>query len=334
MLTLIVQRLAATALLLLAVSVVTFAFTSLAPGDPARMAAGRMAPPEKIAQMHKELGLDKPLPVRYWRYLKRLVRLDLGVSYLTGRSVRGDLQRFVPPTLQLVSIAMLCTLVFGVLFGTLAAYSAGSAYDRTSTVLASATTAIPVFWAGLVFQLLFFYYLHWLPQGNQLPLSANAPDHTHFLLLDIVLAGRWDLLVPALKHLVLPVLSLAVVNTGIIVRVMRQSLLLEMGKPYAVVARAKGLRRWQITYHHLLRNALNPVVSLIGIQFGYTIIGAVLVESIFDWPGLGSYSYDAITNLDYPAILGVSLFVAFAFAIVNLVVDIVQGILDPRVRLN
>jgi peptide/nickel transport system permease protein len=293
-----------------------------------------MAPESKVIQVRHELGLDKPLPVRYWRYLERLSRLDLGVSYLTNRSVRGDLERFVPPTLELVTLAMLCTLVLGILFGTISAYTAGSAYDRTSTVVASSTTAIPVFWAALVLQLVFFYYLGWLPQGGQLSLSAQPPVHTRFLLVDLVISGRWDLFVPALTHLILPVLSLAIVNTGIIVRVMRQSLLLEMNKPYAVVARAKGLRRWQVTYHHLLRNALNPVVSLIGIQFGYTIIGAVLVESIFDWPGLGSYSYDAISNLDYPAILGVALFVAFAFAMINLLVDIVHGILDPRVRLH
>jgi peptide/nickel transport system permease protein len=334
MISLIAQRLAATALLLLAVSMITFAFTSVAPGDPARMAAGQMAPTSKVLEMRHELGLDKPLPVRYWRYLKRLVQLDLGVSYLTGRPVRSDLQRFVPPTLELVALAMLCTLVFGVLFGTISAHTAGSPYDRASTLLATSTTAIPVFWAGLILQLVFFYYLNWLPQGGQLALTAQPPDKTGFLLLDIVLSGRWDLFGPAVLHLVLPVVTLAVVNTGVIIRVTRQSLLQEMGKPYAVVARAKGLRRWQITFHHLLRNALNPVVSLIGIQFGYTIIGAVLVESIFDWPGIGSYSYDAISNLDYPAILGVTLFVAFAFAMVNLVVDIVQGILDPRVRLH
>jgi peptide/nickel transport system permease protein len=334
MISLITQRLAATALLLIAVSMITFVFTSVAPGDPARMAVGQMAPTSKVIEMRHQLGLDKPLPVRYWRYLKRLVRLDLGVSYLTARSVRSDLGRFVPPTLELVALAMLCTLVFGVLFGTISAHMAGSPYDRASTLLATSTTAIPVFWAGLIFQLVFFYYLNWLPQGGQLALSAHPPDKTGFLLVDIVLSARWDLLIPAIQHLVLPVLTLAVVNTGVIIRVTRQSLLLEMSKPYAVVARAKGLRRWQITFHHLLRNALNPVVSLIGIQFGYTIIGAVLVESIFDWPGIGSYSYDAISNLDYPAILGVTLFVAFAFAIVNLVVDIVQGILDPRVRLH
>jgi peptide/nickel transport system permease protein len=334
MLRLILQRVGATVVLLVAVSMITFAFTSLAPGDPARMAAGQMAPTSKVIELRHELGLDKPLPVRYWRYLKRLVRLDMGVSYLTNRSVRADLQRFVPPTLELVALAMLCTLVLGVFFGTLSAHLAGSAYDKTSTLVASATTAIPVFWAALVLQLVFFYYLSWLPQGGQLALSADPPDKTGFLLLDIVLAGRWSLFVPAVQHLALPVVSLAIVNTGVIIRVMRQSLLREMSRPYAVVARAKGLRPWQVTYHHLLRNALNPVVSLIGIQFGYTIIGAVLVESIFDWPGIGSYSYDAISNLDYPAILGVTLFVAFAFAVINLVVDIVHGMLDPRVRVH
>ena len=334
MIRLITRRLVATAVLLMAVSVITFSFTSLAPGDPARMAVGQMAPTSTVIKMRHTLGLDKPLPVRYWRYLERLVHLDLGVSYLTNRSVVGDLKRFVPPTLELVTIAMLVTLILGVLFGTLSAHLAGSAYDRGSTLFASATTAVPVFWAALVFQLVFFYYLNWFPQGGQVSLSTEIPNQTGFLLLDIVLSGQWGLLGSAASHLVLPVLSLALVNTGVIIRVMRQSLLQEMSRPYAVVARAKGLRPWQVTYHHLLRNALNPVVSLLGIQFGYTIIGAVLVESIFEWPGIGSYSYDAISNNDYPAILGVTLFVAFAFAMVNLVVDIVQAYLDPRARLS
>jgi peptide/nickel transport system permease protein len=330
----ILKRLAVTLVLLVAVSMVTFVLTSLAPGDPARMAAGRMAPESKVIELRSELGLDKPLPVRYWRYVKRLAHLDLGVSYLTNRSVGADLARLAPPTLQLVFLAMLLTSILGVAFGTLSAHLAGSPYDRASTLVASATTAIPVFWAAIVLQVVFFYHLGWLPQGGQLPPGTAAPDWTGFLLLDVLLTNRLDLFVPALEHLILPVLALALVHIGVIARVTRQSLLHEMSRPYAMVAKAKGLSTWQITFTHTLRNALNPVISLIGIQFGYAIVGAVLVESIFDWPGLGQYSYEAISNLDYPAILGVTLFTAFAFAMVNLMVDIVQGILDPRTRVN
>jgi peptide/nickel transport system permease protein len=256
------------------------------------------------------------------------------VSYLTNRSVGADLARLAPPTLQLVFLAMLLTSLLGVAFGTLSAHLAGSPYDRASTLVASATTAIPVFWAAIVLQVVFFYHLGWLPQGGQLPPGTAAPDWTGFLLLDVVLTNRLDLFVPAIEHLILPVLALALVHIGVIARVTRQSLLHEMSRPYAMVAKAKGLSTWQITFNHTLRNALNPVISLIGIQFGYAIVGAVLVESIFDWPGLGQYSFEAISNLDYPAILGVTLFTAFAFAMVNLMVDIVQGILDPRARVN
>lgn len=330
----VAKRLGATALLLLVMSVVTFALTRLIPGNPARVAAGQYAPESEVSRMSHQLGLDEPLPIQYLRYLWRLLHLNLGVSYQTGRPVLADLERYVPATLELVILAMVCTLLAGVTLGAISAYHAGSKFDRVATLVASITAGAPVFWVGLLLQLTFFYHLGLLPNGGEVAPNVNPPNRTGFLLVDIVLTGQWGLLIPALEHLVLPVLTLTIANIGLIMRVTRQSFIREMGRPYALVARSKGLRTWQIMYHHLLRNALNPVVSVLGIQFGYTITGAVLVESIFSWPGIGKYTYDSVTNLDYPAILGVTLFVTFAFVIANLLVDLVHAWLDPRLRLQ
>ncbi len=331
----VLGRLLAVVVLLIAMSAITFTLTKLVPGDPAQLVAGQNAPREQVARIHQEMGLDDPLPVQYWRYLERLAHLDLGQSFQSGRPVLDDLRRFAPSTLELVIVAVAIIFVVGVALGTLSAYHAGSVYDRSSSIVASATAGAPVFWVALLAQLVLFYWLGLFPSGGELPVNSTPPpDRTGFLLVDSVLAGQWPMLGTAITHLVLPVLALVIVNLGIIVRVTRQSVLAEMSKPYALVARAKGLPRWQVTLRHLVPNALNPVISLIGIQFGYAIVGAVLVESIYSWPGLGNYAYNAITSLDYPAIMGVTLFVAFAFTIVNLLVDIVQAWLDPRVGLR
>jgi peptide/nickel transport system permease protein len=331
----ILGRLVAVFLLLIAMSAITFTLTQLVPGDPALLLAGQNAPRAEVQRIHVEMGFDDPLPVQYVRYLGRLVQLDLGESYQSGRPVMDDLRRFVPSTLELVIVAMAIIFVLGVALGTLSAYLSGSAYDRGSSLLASATAGAPVFWVALLAQLFFFYRLGWFPSGGELPVNAAPPPNvTGFVLVDGVLAGQWATVGTAAKHLFLPVLALAIVNLGIIVRVTRQSVLAEMSKPYALVARSKGLPRWRVTWRHLVPNALNPVISLVGIQFGYAIVGAVLVESIYSWPGMGNYAYNAITNLDYPAIMGVTLFVAFAFTIVNLIVDLVQAWMDPKVGLR
>jgi peptide/nickel transport system permease protein len=328
-------RLVSVVVLLIAMSAITFTLTKLVPGDPAVLVAGQNAQREEIERIHVEMGLDDPIPVQYARYLERLVHFDLGESFQSGRPVMDDLGRFVPSTLELVIVAMLVIFVLGVALGTLSAYVAGSVYDRSSSVIASATAGAPVFWVALVAQLVFFYWLGWFPSGGELPVeSAPPPERTGFVIVDAFLSGQWSTVGTAAKHLFLPVLALVIVNLGIIVRVTRQSVLAEMSKPYALVARSKGLPRWQVTLRHLIPNALNPVISLIGIQFGYAIVGAVLVESIYSWPGMGNYAFNAITSLDYPAIMGVTLFVAFAFTIVNLIVDLVQAWLDPRVGLR
>jgi peptide/nickel transport system permease protein len=328
-------RLLAVVLLLIAMSAITFTLTQLVPGDPAVLVAGQNAPREEVERIHVEMGLDDPLPVQYWRYLQRLAQLDLGESYQSGRPVTDDLRRFAPSTLELVIVAMTIIFVLGVALGTLSAYLSGSRYDRTSGVVASATAGAPVFWIALLAQLVFFYWLGWFPSGGELPVNTvGPPDRTGFMLIDAVLSGQFGLIGTIVKHLSLPVLALVIVNLGIIVRVTRQSVLTEMSKPYALVARSKGLPRWYVTWRHLVPNALNPVLSLIGIQFGYAIVGAVLVESIYSWPGMGNYAYNAITSLDYPAIMGVTLFVAFTFTVVNLLVDLVQAWLDPRVGLR
>lgn len=331
----VLGRLVAVFVLLVAMSAITFTLTQLVPGDPAVIVAGQNAPREVVERIHVEMGLDDAIPVQYWRYLQRLVHLDLGQSYQSGRAVTDDLRHFVPATLELVVAAMTIIFVLGVGLGTLSAYRAGGNYDRVSGVVASGTAGAPVFWVALLAQLVFFYWLGLFPSGGELPVNHVAPpDRTGFVVIDSVLSGQWSTLGTAGWHLVLPVLSLTIVNLGIIVRVMRQSVLTEMSKPYALVARSKGLPRWTVIWRHLVPNALNPVIGLIGIQFGYAIVGAVLVESIYSWPGMGNYAYNAITSLDYPAILGVTLFVAFAFTIVNLLVDLVQAWLDPRISLR
>jgi ABC-type dipeptide/oligopeptide/nickel transport system permease component len=299
-------RLAAGVPALLVVTVVVFAVVRLIPGDPARILAGDFATEEVVRELRARWQLDRPLPVQYLAYLGGLVRGDLGRSTATSLPVAGELVERFGRTLQLATAAILVAGVVGGLAGVVGAIRRNTVVDYAATVLALAGVSTPIFWSGLILILLFAVQLPWLPAGGT----------------------------GSLAHLVLPALSLGLFGAGVIARQTRSSMLETLGEEFVRTARAKGLPERRVVYKHALKNALIPVVTVLGDQFGRLLGGAILTETVFSWPGMGRYLIEAIGMRDYPVIQGIILVFAVSFLVINLVVDVSYGLLDPRVRVE
>jgi peptide/nickel transport system permease protein len=330
---LIVRRLVFMVFVLWGVTLITFFLSRVAPGDPARLIAGPHANAEAIANIRKLYGLDKPVWVQYVRYMGDLLRGNLGTSFVTRRSVRTDLTTFLPATVELAFYALVVGSVLGVVVGTIAAVRRGSAVDTGARFVAIGSLSMPAFWLAMLFQLVFYSRLGWLPFGGRLHTGAVAPPHvTGLITVDALLSGRIGTFFEALKYLVLPVSTLALAEVGLMTRIVRTSLLEELDQEYVRTARAKGVRGSAVLVRHALRNALLPAVTVLGLEFGLLAGGVFLVETIFAWPGLGRYAFDAIRASDYNATMGVTLVVALIYVGINLVVDVVYLYLDPRIR--
>jgi len=331
----LVRRLLSLVVLLVGMSFVMFLLTSVLPGDPARVAAGPDASPEVVERFRQRLGLDRPLPEQYVRFLANLARGDLGASIRSKQPVLDELRAAAPATIELTIAATIVFVAVSIPLGVVAASRKHGWVDTTSRILAIGGTAIAPFWLAFLLQLIFFRFLGWLPAGARIAMSFSPPPRFSGLyLVDAAIAGDLALLLNAMRHLVLPVAALALGRIAITTRLTRAQMLMELGSDYVRTARGKGVNERKVLYHHALRNGLNPVITNIGIQVGYLLSGAVLVEAIFQWPGLGSYSLDAILNFDYPAVLGVALLISIFFALVNLLVDVSYAFLDPRVKVS
>lgn len=329
------DRLALLVLVLLGVSVITFAISHLIPSDPARLIAGDFASPETVESIRQELGLDRPLPVQYGRYLASLLRGDLGVSIRSGVPVAAELWRYFPATLELTLVAMVLSGVLGVLFGVLAAAYRDRWPDHVLRLLALTGVSTPSFWLALVLIYVFFGMFGWFPAGGRIdPSLADFPRVTGLYTVDSLLALRPDAFLSTLHHLLLPAVSLSILNLGAFSRLVRASMLEELGKDYVLTARAAGLSGGSVFCRHALRNALIPFVTVFGLSFGYLLTGAVVTEAVFTWPGMGSYILEAIDSLDFPAIMGFTVFTGALYVLVNLVVDLVYLLLDPRQRVG
>jgi len=307
------------------------------PGDPAAANLGQRAinDPAAVAAFRKSYGLDKPLPVQYAIYLERLVQGNLGVSEQTHDPVLHDLETFVPATGELALLSIAIALVGGIGLGTLAALRRNRPTDHVLRVLSLAGVSMPVFWIALVVLYVFFFRLGWAPGGGRLDPGADPPPHiTGLYTFDALVTGRWSTLVDALRHLVLPALVLAAWNVGLLTRYARSAVLEVLNEDFIRAARAKGIWGPALIFRHVLRAALPSIVTVLGLLFANAMTGSVLIESIFGWPGIGSYAYHSATTLDLPAIAGVSLFVAALYVTINFVVDILYGIIDPRVRVG
>jgi peptide/nickel transport system permease protein len=332
MLAVVARRIASLVVLLVGMSLVTFVLTNLLPADPARVSAGPNAGPDELAIHRKRLGLDRPLPEQYLRYLGNLVRGDLGTSVRSRQPVLDELAAAVPATIELTLAATIVFVAISIPLGVLTAARRAGWIDSASRIIAVGGAAVAPFWLALLLQLLFFRMLGWLPASGRLDLTATPPPgRTGFYLVDALLAGDLGSFLGALRHLVLPVTALALGRIAVTTRLTRAQMLIELGTDYVRSARGKGLAERRVLYHHALRNALNPVITNVGIQVGYLLSGTVLVEAIFGWPGMGSYALDAILNLDYPSVMGVALLVSVFFVLVNLIVDLIYTALDPRV---
>ncbi len=331
------RRLVLAALVLIMVSIGTFLLSHAVPGDPISAIIGeRQADnPEVRAQFERRFGLDKPLPLQYAYYVRNLLRGDLGLSISTRQPVVEDLQQFVPATIELTIAAMIFAITVGVPLGIIAAVRQNRWPDHLTRFIALIGTSVPVFWLGLLFLYVFFYRLRWLPGPGQLDPGMSRPDYvTGMVTVDAILARDWDALRSVLRHMVMPAVVLGSFAMGIVARMLRSSLVAAMSDDYVRTARAKGLVERRVVAGHALRNALIPTVTVLGLTFAGLLTGAVLTETIFSWPGMGQYAVKTAIKLDYPGLLGVTLVIAVTYVLFNLLVDVIYGILDPRIRIS
>lgn len=320
-------------LVLLCVSLGTFLMSNVMPGDPAQVIAGPHASKETVQSIRHQLGLDKPLPVQYIDYMSRLAHGNLGQSITTNHPVSEDLQQVFPATLELITYAFAVALLIGIPLAIVAAVRPNSWLDRVASVLSLGGISMPLFWFGLVVILIFYGRLGVLPSSGRLSAMMEVPPHvTGFFTLDAALAGNWDAFVNAVKHLVLPVLSLAYVQLAIVVRQLRASMIDILGRDYVRTARAAGLASHTVVLRFGLRNALVPMLTVIGVAFGSLLGGAVVTETVFGWPGMGNYVVHAIATLDFPAIMGSTIVIAVVYVLLNLVIDLINVYLNPVVR--
>lgn len=329
----IIRRLVWMVFVALGMTLVVFVITHLIPADPAMIAAGEGANAEIIESIRKEFGLDRPLWEQYWIYLKGLLRGNLGRSILTGRPVLDDIKERFPATLELALTATLVSLVFGVSLGTLSAVFHGRLADILIRLVSILWVGMPVFWLGLVLQILFYGKLGWLPFGGRTGVNQPSPPHiTGMFTLDALLSLQFEILADVLLHLILPVTALALVQMAELARITRSSMLEVLRQDHIRTAYAKGLSQRRVLMFHTLKNASLPIITIAGIHFGYALGGTVLIEAIFQWPGLGRYAVQSIQNVDFQAIIGVAVVLSGVFVLVSLLVDILYTFADPRIR--
>jgi peptide/nickel transport system permease protein len=328
-----VQRLIWAFLLMWLVTLFTFILLHLIPGNPALIMAGIGAKKAQVHALEVQLGLTKPLTIQYLSYLGGLVELHLGRSAVTGDQVTTDLANHLPATIELVVISFVFYVILAVGLGAWSARREGRVAEALVRVSAIVGSGMPVFWLGAMLQEVFFARLGWLPQGGQLGLTANGPPKvTGIYLIDSAIAGDWHTFEQTCVHLILPVATIVLAQLAVGLRSTRASVLQELKRPYVRTAEAKGVRQRRLMLVHIMKNALNPVISTLSLQFGYLLGWVALVETVFSWPGIGLYLYNAIQNLDYAPILAITIFVSGVFILVNLITDLVYPLLDPRLR--
>jgi peptide/nickel transport system permease protein len=317
---------------LVGVSIVVFFMVRAIPGDPAQILLGQLATQEQIQALREQMGLDKPVIVQYGLFLKDAVRGDLGTSIVTGRPVTTELLVRFPATLELTAFAMLIAVLVGVPVGVISAVRQYSFMDKFTSVLALTGISMPIFWLAMILIVIFTVNLGLLPFPGRLSSGVAITSITGLVLVDSLLtlnfAGFWD----GLLHLIMPALALGTIPMAIVMRMTRSSMLEVMGEDYVRTARAKGVVPWRVVFKHALRNAMLPTVTVIGLQIGLLMGGAIITETIFSWPGVGQIAYESVNRRDYAMIQGVVLYGAALFVLVNLLVDILYAVLDPRVR--
>ena len=333
MATFIIRRLGGLVFVIFGVSLLTFFLAQLVPADPVAAALGSNARDDQIEAYRQQLGLDQPVVVQYANYMGRLVQGDLGNSIRTRRAVAEDLRDYLPATIELTLAALFVTILVGIPLGILAALNRNTWIDGSARILALIGGAMPIFYIGLVLLGIFYQQLRWLPGPGRLDSTMQPPtDITGLYTVDALLTGNWPVFVNAVGHLILPAITLGLFSTAVLLRMTRSSMLEMLGQDYVRTAKAKGLSQQVVVGRHVFKNALPPILTIVGILFGSLLSGAVLTETIFNWPGIGRYATTSVTTLDYPAVMGVALVAAIIYPLVNTLVDIGYSAIDPRVR--
>ncbi|MDB5363033.1 MAG: Peptide/nickel transport system permease protein [Rhodospirillales bacterium] len=328
----VIGRLGQLVLVLIGVSVIVFFTMHVLPGDVATLLLGERATAEQLVSLRHQLGLDQPVVVQYADFALEAARGDLGTSLRSNHTALADVWTAFPVTLQLALSALLLATLIGVPIGVVAGTRAGGMLDNVLMTATLFGVSMPIFWLGLMLLLLFGAGLGWLPIGGLMPVGLDAPRVTGMTVIDSLIAGRADLIAASLRHLTLPAVTLATIPLAMIARVTRSEMLATATLDHVRTARAKGMTERRVILRHILRNALIPIVTVIGLQLGLLLSGAVLTETIFSLPGLGRLMVDSILSRDYPVVQAGALFIAGVFVLVNLLVDLSYGLLDPRIR--
>ncbi len=320
---------------LLGLSLIVFGIARLLPGDPVTLAAGPQATRAEIASLSHELGMDRPLPEQYFTYLRGLVVGDWGQSILTRRPVWQDLRVYLPATLELVVAPMGLAIVIGIPAGLLAAVGRDRWPDHLTRSVSLGAISVPRFFLGLLFQLVFAMWLGWLPLGGRFPIIEDPPSFvTGFLVIDSLIARDGTALLLSLQHLALPAITMCLSPLATIMRMMRASTLEVLQQDYVKTARALGLKPGLILFKYVLKNALSSSLTVIGLYVGWLLGGTVLVETVFDWPGIGLYATKAILTQDFMPVMGVTLAIGVIFVLSNLVTDLLYGWINPMARVE
>jgi peptide/nickel transport system permease protein len=329
----VVRRLLLLVPILIGLSLLVFLWIRALPGSPAESLLGERATDESVAQIRDQYGLDDPFYVQYWRYLQTIMDGDLGTSISSRRPITEEIRDRFPATVELAFAAMLFATLIGIPLGFLAAKRHGSATDHASLFLSLIGVSIPIFFLALILKWVFAVSLGWLPSVGRQDVLLDAEHPTNFYVLDGIVTGNWQAAWDAVKHLILPAIALGSIPLAIIARITRASVLDVQNEDYVRTARAKGISSTAVDRRHVLRNAMLPISTIVGLQVGLLLSGAILTETVFAFPGIGTWLQSAIEHRDYPVIQGGVLFVAVVVVIVNLLVDVSYGLLNPRIRL-
>jgi len=331
----LIRRLLYTIPALIGLSMLIFAIARVMPGDPARLALGPEASEEQVQKLREELGLNLPIHIQYVHYMRGVFQGKLGVSLYTNRDVIVDLKEYFPATFELVTVAMLLAVAVGVPLGILSAMRKDHWEDHSTRVFALSGVSMPRFWIGILFQLVLAYHLGLLPTTGRIAADIPAPTRiTGLYLVDSLITGNLVALKSSLLHIIMPAVTLALSPIAQLMRVVRASMIEQMRKGYILTARANGMPENLLVYKYMLKNAFIAALTIIGLLYGFFLGGAFVVETVFSWPGMARYGVRAFIYKDFNAIIGVVLVIAVAYAIINILVDIAYGLLDPRIRLG
>jgi peptide/nickel transport system permease protein len=334
MLKFILKRILMLIPVLLGVSIIVFLIMRVFSPDPAPIVLGQHATQQAIEAWRQANGLNDPIYLQYFHFLTGALTGDLGTSYYTKTPVLKEIFTRFPATIELAIVAIIIASLFGILIGVISAVKKNSIVDNAGMLLALVGVSMPIFWLGILLIILFSGILHWLPSGGRIDALLNPVHITGLYLIDSLISGDIPTFVDSLKHIILPASALAMYSMAIITRMTRSSMLETLQQDYIRTARAKGISEGKVVYKHALRNGLIPIVTVIGLQLGSLLGGAVLTETVFSWPGIGAYTVACILKSDFPVVQGVVLLVAVIFVLMNLVVDVIYAFLDPRIKLS